>query len=129
MSLNHWPATNRETPYTAAGIKRRPCARCGKPASTQWQVCADGSVYRPLCTACDVALNALVLKWAGDPLVDVKVAHYALEHGLALCQVEGYSHEYQREQVVVRYQRLEDPTPSQAGDWRTCCRHCGQSPA
>ena len=57
----------RRTPYTERGIRRIPCARCGAPSSTQWQVCADGNQYRGLCIDCDVALNALVLGWMGLP--------------------------------------------------------------
>jgi hypothetical protein len=53
----------RKTPYTAAGIKRLDCFRkCGRKASSQWLICADG-VYRPLCTECDIELNRLVLSF------------------------------------------------------------------
>lgn len=56
----------RRTPYTADGIKRVPCARCGKrPSSQQFQVCADGNQYRALCVICDVDLNRMVLRWLG----------------------------------------------------------------
>ena len=55
----------RRTPYTEIGIARLPCFRCGaKPSVYQWQICADGRVYRPVCSKCDLSLNALVLKWA-----------------------------------------------------------------
>lgn len=60
--------TRRYKPYTEAGLQRVKCVRCGhNPASTQWQVCADGNVYRPLCRGCDVQLNQLVLEWARHP--------------------------------------------------------------
>lgn len=57
----------RRQPYTVIGLARLPCVRCGKPARFQWQICADDRLYRPVCLACDVELNALVMRWAwGD---------------------------------------------------------------
>lgn len=52
----------KRTPYTARGIKRVKCFRCGGPAVHQWNICADGG-YRPLCIECDIALNRLVLSF------------------------------------------------------------------
>lgn len=66
----------RRKPYTDAGIRRLPCIRCGKKAHATWQVCADGGMHRPLCESCDVALNELVLKWAGFPDWQAKMAKY-----------------------------------------------------
>lgn len=66
----------RRRPYTDAGIRRLPCVRCKRPAAFQWSVCADGNLQRPLCADCDVALNRLVLEWAGDPDVEAKMAAY-----------------------------------------------------
>jgi len=60
----------RTKPYTAIGIRRKKCIRfavCGNMASTQWQICADGRQYRPVCADCDVELNALVLAWGMIP--------------------------------------------------------------
>lgn len=57
----------RSKPYTAAGINRCACIRCGAQATYQWQICADGNNYRPLCVACDVALNRAVLKFMRHP--------------------------------------------------------------
>ena len=74
-----WPTNQRKEPYTTAGIARLRCVRCGDKAVHQWQVCADGNNYRPLCLACDIALNALVLEWAGDPRAAEKVARYERE--------------------------------------------------
>lgn len=68
----------RRVPYTADGIKRLPCFRCGKSAATQWQVCADKRLFRPICIDCDVALNLLVLNWMNDPDAKAKVADYAM---------------------------------------------------
>lgn len=59
----------RRTPYTMRGIARVACAMpgCRNPAHATWQVCADGRIYRALCAAHDVELNALVLGWIKDP--------------------------------------------------------------
>lgn len=55
----------RIKPYTAIGITRVPCARCGNPAHAAWQICADNNLHRPLCQKCDIALNEMVLRWVG----------------------------------------------------------------
>ena len=56
--------SKRRIPYTERGIKRLKCFRCKiRPAVHQWQVCADGNTYRPICLKCDIALNRLVLRW------------------------------------------------------------------
>ena len=68
----------RRKPYTATGITRLSCSRCGAPASTQWNVCADGNLFRPLCLKCDIALNRMVLKWMRDPEADRKIEKYKL---------------------------------------------------
>ena len=47
----------RLQPYTEIGIKRLLCFRCKKKAHTQWQICADGNQYRPICVMCDIDLN------------------------------------------------------------------------
>lgn len=54
-------------PYTEAEIAGENCFRCGSPAQHQWQTCADDNTWRPLCWACDVELNRLVLDWVGHP--------------------------------------------------------------
>ena len=70
-----WPK-GRATPYTEAGIKRMKCIRCGEPASAQWQICADGNRYRPLCKPCDIGLNAMVLTYMHDTEVSAKLNRY-----------------------------------------------------
>jgi len=57
----------RKKPYTEVGIRRLLCIRCSAAAAFQWQICSDQNNYRPICTACDVALNALVLEWMRHP--------------------------------------------------------------
>jgi hypothetical protein len=62
----------RRKPYTQIGLRRLPCSRnCGRRASNQWQICADGRVFRPVCTECDVELNEIVMRWVwGDARED-----------------------------------------------------------
>lgn len=57
----------RKSPYSSKGISRVPCARCGKPSSQQWQICANDSLYLGVCTDCDVELNRKVLKFMRLP--------------------------------------------------------------
>ena len=66
----------RKKPYTAIGIRRLKCFRCGKQAVHQWQICSDNNVYRPLCLECDIALNELVLKWMGFTDWEGKIKRY-----------------------------------------------------
>lgn len=66
----------RRKPYTQIGIRRVPCFRCGRPAEHQWQICADGNLWRPLCTHCDVAINDCVLRFMRDPNRKTKMRRY-----------------------------------------------------
>ena len=66
----------RREPYTARGIRRLRCVRCGRPATQQWQICSDGNLYRPICIDCDVELNRLVLEFIGFPHVDDMIVAY-----------------------------------------------------
>lgn len=66
----------RKKPYTARGIRRVPCLRCGRPSVTQWSICADGNQQRGTCMDCDLELNRLVLEWAGFPDVEERMARY-----------------------------------------------------
>lgn len=65
--MSSWPTHPRREPYTEAGIKRLQCVRCGCRAAHQWNICAEGNNYRPICLACDVELNEMVLSWTGHP--------------------------------------------------------------
>lgn len=71
----------RRQPYTVRGIRRLPCFRCGAPAEHQWQICSDNNLYRPLCLACDIALNELVLRWMGFPDWEAKIERYKRQEG------------------------------------------------
>lgn len=67
----------RRKPYTVIGIRRLACVRCGGPPTQQWNICADGNVYRPICIECDIAINRLVLEFIGDPEAETKIEQYA----------------------------------------------------
>ena len=66
----------RRKSYTEIGIRRLPCFRCGAKASQQWQICADGNQYRPICKMCDIELNTLVLKFMGFKGIKSKIWKY-----------------------------------------------------
>lgn len=53
----------RKQPYTAIGVRRLKCVRCGAPAVHQWQICSDGNLYRPICMDCDIGLNELAMRY------------------------------------------------------------------
>lgn len=53
----------RRKPYTARGIKRCKCMRCGSPAVHQWSACAVGNKYMPLCLPCDIKINSVALSF------------------------------------------------------------------
>lgn len=57
--------SRRRKPYTETGIGRMICSKdgCGKRAKFQWQICADGNIYRPICPQCDVAINEMVTRF------------------------------------------------------------------
>jgi len=66
----------RRRPYTEIGIRRLKCVRCGEQAKEQWSACADGNVWRPICPACDVKLNAMALKFMRVPDWKAKMRRY-----------------------------------------------------
>ena len=66
----------RKKPYTEVGIARLKCVRCGAAGVHQWQVCANNNRYMVLCGQCDIALNQLVLRWAGLENADELVGWY-----------------------------------------------------
>lgn len=75
-----WP-TSRPAgkSYTAAGITRLKCIRCGAKARHEWSICADGNRPRPVCLDCDIELNRMVLTWANDPDATAKADRYEAE--------------------------------------------------
>lgn len=66
----------RKTPYTEKGIRRLKCFRCGNPARTQWEICSDNNIYRPLCLRCDYELNKTVLEFMGFDDTEKKLESY-----------------------------------------------------
>ena len=66
----------RKEPYTNAGIKQTKCARCGKQAMFQWNICSDNNLFRPICKECDLELNEFMLKWIGFPDWEEKLNKY-----------------------------------------------------
>jgi hypothetical protein len=78
--------------YNHTEIRKTPCIRyqwCGNFSHYQWSVCADGNVYRPLCAACDVMLNRVVLMWMGDPDIQAKMTAYQATVEAFISQPEG----------------------------------------
>ena len=57
-----------------------PCARCGKPSEQQWQICADGNQYWPICSQGDVVLNYLVMDFMEMADKDTKIQRYKEFH-------------------------------------------------
>jgi len=53
----------RRKPYTVIGLRRLKCAnwKCNNRAEHQWQACADGGQFRPVCAECDIVINTFVL--------------------------------------------------------------------
>ena len=72
----------RKKPYTAIGIERIPCFRCGAPSFHQWQICSDNRLFRALCSKCDVEMNRMVLRWMGFRNWRSKIAAYRKVWGL-----------------------------------------------
>lgn len=69
----------RMKPYTAIGIRRKNCVRCGARATEQWQICALGRQYVPVCTTCDIILNATVLDFMHWPHITAVMLKYQKE--------------------------------------------------
>lgn len=66
----------RREPYTAIGIRRVPCARCGQPSTQQWSACANNNLHVGVCTKCDVELNRRVLAFFRLPDRDELMRRY-----------------------------------------------------
>ncbi len=88
----------RKEPYTARGIRRLPCARCGRRAEQQWSACVLGNVQIPLCRPCDLDLNDLLLRWLGLPKdeADALMVRYAHALDTALGAYENWKSEGRR---------------------------------
>lgn len=84
MSAGGSERAGRREPYTEAGIARLACVRCGARARFQWNACADGNLWRPICGPCDVGLNLMALLWMNDPQAEEKAKAYAVARGIGL---------------------------------------------
>jgi hypothetical protein len=63
-------------PYTQRGIGRVPCLRCGRPSTQQWSICSLRNRYFGICDACDILLNATVLRFMRIPDRAARLAGY-----------------------------------------------------
>lgn len=70
----------RTQPYSATGIRRVPCARCGKPSYASWNVCADKirgrKQFRGICKECDIGLNRLAMRYMFGKTREADIASY-----------------------------------------------------
>jgi hypothetical protein len=66
----------RRKPYKGIGITRKPCCRCGESARYQWNCCANGNWWVPLCAKCDVAINRVLLRFMRHPHTKPLMAAY-----------------------------------------------------
>jgi hypothetical protein len=69
----------RRRPYTAIGIGRKKCCRCGEKAVYQWNCCANGNWWVPLCVKCDVAINRVMLRFMRHPNERLLMERYKLK--------------------------------------------------
>lgn len=73
----------RRKPYTALGIARVHCFRHPtRKAVHQWNCCANGNRWIPICLQCDVDLNRMVLRWFRLPGRHALMAKYRAKVGL-----------------------------------------------
>jgi hypothetical protein len=68
----------RKQPYTQIGIRRLRCsvAGCEARAEHQWNCCANGNLWMPLCLDHDIELNRITLEWMGHPEADRLISEY-----------------------------------------------------
>jgi hypothetical protein len=66
----------RRKPYSARGISRVPCVRCGASAAYQWAACSLDNRWAPVCVRCDVLLNSIVLRFFRVPDAEAVLARY-----------------------------------------------------
>lgn len=59
----------RREPYTERGIGRVTCCRdgCENKAVYQWQCCAMGNKWMPLCEDCDLGLSEVAMGFINHP--------------------------------------------------------------
>ena len=67
----------RRRPYTAKGIHKIPCVKCGSPSTQQWQICSLNNEWFGVCTKCDIEIHSLVLKFFDIPDRQKLIQKYA----------------------------------------------------
>lgn len=99
----------RQKPYTSTGIMRLPCVRCGDPAYRQMSICADESLWRPLCKRCDIGLNKLVLDFLRDPDANKKMTAYISDQAAEL--LAKPRNQYAITYEACNYEKIKYPEP------------------
>ncbi len=66
----------RGKPYPDSKLYKLDCYVCGEKAKFQWNACADGNVWRPLCAKHDVLINKAVLQVLYPKDWEVKLKEY-----------------------------------------------------
>lgn len=80
--------TERTKSYSLRELYKQKCFCCGKPARFQWNACADGNIWRPLCPECDVRINISVLQvlyprgWKGRVRAYCKEIGFTIPKGM-----------------------------------------------
>ncbi|PWJ88362.1 hypothetical protein C8D77_11184 [Mesorhizobium loti] len=72
----------RTQPYSAIGIRRVPCARCGaRPSHASWNICADKiggrKQFRALCKECDIGMNEIAMRFVFGATREGDLSAYA----------------------------------------------------
>ena len=68
----------RRKPYTQIGIRRLKCcvSGCENRGEFQWQCCATGNLWMPLCVEHDIGMNQMALEYIGHPRTEALVEEY-----------------------------------------------------
>jgi hypothetical protein len=73
----------RRQPYTETGIRRVACGvrGCRAKGHAQWQCCANGNRWVPLCKTHDTALNRVALAFIRHPEAEALMDAYVKREG------------------------------------------------
>lgn len=73
--------TRRTKPYTAAGLARMKCAAigCNNRAIYQFEICADGNNWRPVCAEHDAKINEAVMRVIYGKTREAEIKRYRTE--------------------------------------------------
>jgi hypothetical protein len=67
--------STRRKPYTARGISRVPCVKCGAPSVHQWRICSTDA-WTAVCLPCDIEINSKIARWAFGKDAEPIIARY-----------------------------------------------------